>query len=522
MSHPEEEVHDDNVRFLRAEQSPSSRGSLSRRLSASREAYRQEIYENEMNRVLDATERRRPSQNQNPNQNPNQNQGLGMARRIPIVRRHRERSSNNGPNDEGPSNLQSVYGWAPARGGGGGGGGDGEEGHSNGGRFSTAVQDLWYSRMDADEEEDNPSTAGSSRLPRREPGERLRGLANPRALEQYISSMRNGGATAALLESVRRQSRLAPGSRPYIPDNNHSTQDQEPDRPSRRAEPWNGPSEPQERMPQGVTTGRRAEPYRHSELRRMYLKDPNIDRLKEAIQYLDHVRHSSSYEESLSKAAKGGFVHLEYFLRNEEDLILNTGWIAGPPACSWVQPGAVFSGFQQATHYAAPPTLSHRRRSSNRATEPVIVNGSDANRISVFTSGGSHYWARNSADMGDGSTQMTDPKTEKWPVKVTIHNVDYDTMSLSGTMEAYNIPDKSAENQTTHIVTYLEGEIIDFNTHSLETENFTAGLDVDSLYWRELEPFKDMSADDTVKNLVSKKWVTEQLARGWILMRWKG
>jgi hypothetical protein len=71
-------------------------------------------------------------------------------------------------------------------------------------------------------------------------------------------------------------------------------------------------------------------------------------------------------------------------------------------------------------------------------------------------------------------------------------------------------------------VTFLEGEIIDFNKHTLETKNFKADADIDSTYWRELPPFKDLPDSEIAKNLVSKKWITEELVQGWILMRWKG
>lgn len=89
-------------------------------------------------------------------------------------------------------------------------------------------------------------------------------------------------------------------------------------------------------------------------------------------------------------------------------------------------------------------------------------------------------------------------------------------------MEAYNIPDKSSSIQDAHIVTFLEGEIIDFNKHTLETKNFKADADIDTKYWRELEPFKELSDTDMAQNLVSRKWITEVLSKGWILMRWKG
>jgi hypothetical protein len=95
-------------------------------------------------------------------------------------------------------------------------------------------------------------------------------------------------------------------------------------------------------------------------------------------------------------------------------------------------------------------------------------------------------------------------------------------MTLSGTMEAYNIPDKTSPSQNAVIVTFLEGEIIDFNSHTLETKNFKADAEIDSTYWRELQPFKDLTDDEMTRNLVSRKWITDELCKGWILMRWKG
>jgi hypothetical protein len=147
--------------------------------------------------------------------------------------------------------------------------------------------------------------------------------------------------------------------------------------------------------------------------------------------------------------------------------------------------------------------------SNSRAPgEPVIVNGGEEPRINVHTTNGRRYLANN--------------REENWPVKVTIHNINYAEMTLSGTMEAYNIPDKTSPTHDAHIVTFLEGEIIDFNQHTLETKNFKADADIDSTYWRELQPFKDLTDSEIAKNLVSRKWITEQLAKGWILMRWKG
>ena len=95
-------------------------------------------------------------------------------------------------------------------------------------------------------------------------------------------------------------------------------------------------------------------------------------------------------------------------------------------------------------------------------------------------------------------------------------------MTLSGTMEAFNVPDKSSPTHESSITTFLEGEIIDFNTYTLETKSFNADPRVDGTYWRKLPPFKELTDDEMVRNLVSKRWLREELGMKWILMRWKG
>jgi hypothetical protein len=191
----------------------------------------------------------------------------------------------------------------------------------------------------------------------------------------------------------------------------------------------------------------------------------------------------------------------------DTDFILYTPNIAPPPECSWLRSGMAFSGCQRAAS-AGCSVLPQRVPSPHAPGEPVIVNGSDSARISVSTTSGRRYLANN--------------RDENWPVKVTIHDINHDDMTLSGTMEAYNIPDKTSPTHDAHIVTFLEGEIIDFNKHTLETKNFKADADIDSTYWRELQPFKDLTDGEMAQKLVSRKWITEELSTGWILMRWKG
>jgi hypothetical protein len=121
---------------------------------------------------------------------------------------------------------------------------------------------------------------------------------------------------------------------------------------------------------------------------------------------------------------------------------------------------------------------------------------------------------------------------DHWPVKVTIFEVDYDHMTLTASMEAYDVPSHppnahsptSQCNPTAHqqksITTYLEGEILDLRTHTFLTENFPSTLARDLTYWRKLPPFKSVPAADLPRRLLSRDFLT-QVAENYVLMRWK-
>ena len=280
--------------------------------------------------------------------------------------------------------------------------------------------------------------------------------------------------------------------------------------------------------------------FTHNDLRsrinahRLYLDNQSLTdrpsqpypRLKETIKYLERLRYSNTYEESLNSAAANGFVQLENFCCSEDDFILDTASIAPPTECSWLRPGMVFSGAQR-TARNGDPLLSQLTQARN---DPLIVNSSsgsnnETGRIQVQTSIGRRYVPQNLHHRiggGGGGGVTNTSKDENWPVKVTIHSVNHDDMTISGTMEAYNIPDKTSPTPDAHVITFLEGEIIDFNKFTLETGKFRASTDTDSMYWRQLQPFKHLTDIEVVKNLVNKKWVTEELSKTWLLMRWKG
>ncbi len=248
---------------------------------------------------------------------------------------------------------------------------------------------------------------------------------------------------------------------------------------------------------------------------------PNPTRsLDDAIKYLGRLCICESEYERFLSAKAGGFKQEEYLANT--DFILDTSIIEPPPESSWLMIGAVFSGSQQAasgsiaTGYRSFPSPTNDLSAEIRSTRNAILSliGADPARMETFT-----QIPHSSA--GE-TTQRRYEGDERWPVKVTIHSIDYDTMTLSGTMEAFNVPDKTSPTRQSSISTFLEGEILDFNRYTLETKSFKANAHVDGTYWRELAPFKNLAEEEIVKALVSKRWLTEELSKKWILMRWKG
>ncbi|KAJ5625531.1 hypothetical protein N7510_001840 [Penicillium lagena] len=487
-----ESAHDDNVSFLR------SRSALHNPLLPTLSRHRRRRYQTPPH------PRPNESEDQMDLDDPSSlRMSVEINRRIPIVRRQREESINM-PNYEGQlSNPRSLYGWAP---------GSDDEGEGTVAAGHEEDSDGEHPRPFLHAISD-PNTT-TARPPRHEPTGRTPPIiAGDEPLESSSSSIgriRNSRISTmeALLQSARRQPRLSRTRtlETYLMD--------------RYGERPNQDSEESERT--GARAYRYVPPTRgdshrnltHSDLRaratahRQLHSENSVNwLLKDTINYLDRLRYSSSYEESITSAAATGFLSLDDFSwKDDDDFILDTNTLTPPPACSWLRPGMVFSGSQRAASGGCS-VLPQRVSSPNTSSDPVIVNGSDNTRIGVHTSSGRRY--------------LANTRDENWPVKVTIHNINYHDMTLSGTMEAYNIPDKTSPSHDAHIVTFLEGEIIDFNAHTLETKNFKADAEIDSTYWRELQPFKDLNDTEMVKSLVSRKWITEELAKGWILMRWK-
>ncbi|KAI9812142.1 MAG: hypothetical protein M1827_004808 [Pycnora praestabilis] len=346
--------------------------------------------------------------------------------------------------------------------------------------------------------------------------------------------------TAALLQSVRRHSRFSSRSRNQL--QNYIL---EREQTGRDAETRESSTNTRSYRPLNATAANlEAQRQQHLELRarvdayrQRYLENPSSATtntrpptdntpvpprrwLQETITYLERLRFSSSHEASLLSAAEVGFVGSELFTFNDdwEDFISDTTNIEAPPESSWLEVGSEFSGSQYAgqgnANFFYRMNNSWTSRSTSQPLPRVprtVPDGSESNNTDQ---------SRPSWLTGTGGTSSSQ-HDEKWPVKVTINSVDYSTMTLSGTMEAFNVPNASSPSQESSIVTFLEGEIIDFNTHTLQTKTYESDAKIDGTYWRKLGPFKDLTDTQIVKNLVSKRWLVETLVKNWILMRWK-
>lgn len=502
-----DDIRDENVNFLRSRYRSPPESSASNRVRRRRVAYLPpEPLVNWDNRQ---DEQRSPRAS------------VDGSRRFPIVRRHQNYyhhpdRTNTVPNYEGrmSNTIRSIYGWAP---------GSSEDEEESGGRRMEDQQDI--DMRDADDDTTRGWSARSSSSRR---SSRRSAPWNGEASETSAGSERWVDPTGTLYDAslLRLGPRFASHSR-RIQD---FLLERERSRNARDYEEQESSSGRGNRQASGESRER-------VRSHRQYLREnPPSARLKRAIRYLERVRFMTSNQESITSAVEDGLISYDDFKDacNDGGFLMSTAALSPPAVSSWLQPGVSFRGFQKAASAVGVHIVSHRISRTTPASEVLIVNGSEPGRISVSTSTGRRYLAdllpgvinattTNNSGSGNGSTHHHEPKEEHWPVKVTIQSVDYSTMTLSGTMEAFNIPDKtSPTREAQNIVTFLEGEIIDLKRHTLETTNFAADVEIDCTYWRELQPFRDMSDSQMVKNLVNKRWVTEELTKRWILMRWKG
>jgi hypothetical protein len=411
--------------------------------------------------------------------------------------------------------------------------------------------------------------------------ERSRAVASRMLNSNWPSASSESLRSAAILQSVRRHPRFSARTRDYI-------QRYSADRDSGNRSPHNSdlrerysPSETSRRMAEQAAAMQRIAERRtsldiareqaaredranddaHASSRRQYApripfpggppKSMSVPSpmLEQTVKYLSRIRYSNTLDDSLNYAIDAGFLGKEHFTEDQEDFLVDPSSITPPAETSWLAPGAVLSGCQHATTTTTSTittavTGAGAGTSTSTSTTLYRFRNNDTMTSTLFDPANrpwlSHSYSsprsRDSQTPGPEVVNSYAPQQDRWPVKVTMHSVDWERMSLSATMEAYNVPSHPHQHQsilghstegtsqftrTSSITTYLEGEILDFNTHTLLTESFKSSASNDATYWRKLPPFQMLSDDDMVRKLTSRRWFDEVLSKEWILMRWK-
>jgi hypothetical protein len=310
---------------------------------------------------------------------------------------------------------------------------------------------------------------------------------------------------------------------------------------------------------------------------------PSSDHLKRAITYLGNLRRSESYEDSLGYAVDACFVTKEFFGDRHDDFVLDTYSLTPTTPTSILSRGTKFKGCQRANPDLTP---TYNRPSARRRWERELGGWE------TYHSGSSQeYLPRLTLDDPTRPSSTIPPHAQRastatkyctpdqWPVEVTIHEVDWERMTFSATMEAQDVPSHtpflldSLRNRATQtrastpdslpglinpdrtvyhpppridtpppvlppisalsaslevkepqplktITTYLEGEILDFRNHSFLTENFPSTPANDATYWGKLEPFRDFNDEELLRRILSRDFLNS-LNENYILMRWK-
>jgi Vacuolar import and degradation protein len=398
----------------------------------------------------------------------------------------------------------------------------------------------------------------------------------------------------------------------------------------RRERPWERrewPAAVSYREPDSVTDEERARVRRHlldlrrrdrvaQRLDKSRLNRPRIPKTVNALKYLSGLRHCGDQVEVLNLAAD-----LEVYGAQPSadlcpsDILISTNVLMPPQPSSFLTPGTTFTGVQRAPQEPPAALLNRdrdylRRMVANRNLNfssidlPGAVASAEEFASAVLASAGvsdrqrmglpyqassrqayiqgrldrvrssRHDAVQSQQAAINGQEQTTG---DSWPVSVTLHTLSLHAgdMTISGTMSASQIPDKLSPSSPDHkpegssMESYFEGEIIDFNRHSLETNadcdtdrphRFpVCGLEVDARYWSGVGPFRVVAEmlrrkrdqqrkasresvetvaeiereeeelekevdDEIARCLVDRKWMEKAVGGEgeWMLMRWKG
>lgn len=222
--------------------------------------------------------------------------------------------------------------------------------------------------------------------------------------------------------------------------------------------------------------------------------------LENALKYLSDLRSSRSYEDSLATAIANNLATKEFFADKHDDFMLDLDDIEPPAPSSWLQPGAVFQGHQHAS--SASMNITHQRHTQPgthiEQIDPNYRRNEHSSSIrSIGSFDASRPWLSHQIPPAPrppaANPTPTDPANDHWPVRVTIHNIDWEKMTIQGTMEAYDVPQHPASavnilnpgaapehrpkagKKSAPITTYLEGHILDHHTHSFLTPPSPSG-----------------------------------------------
>ncbi|KAL9619014.1 MAG: hypothetical protein Q9160_006335 [Pyrenula sp. 1 TL-2023] len=483
---------------------------------------------------------------------------LDMSRRLPIIRHGEENTNSWTSYTNRTPQRQSLYDWAP--------GSDDEDaenmlntlrdlGHLNGSRenLPSYAQSRWSNWV-------QNGSAGTERAGRpnyrsNQQGREETSTSNRASLRSWIDMYRSNpeawDSTMSLQQSEERHRRRAHARsqlQMYVMERDRQSASSHRDATSTRLHRSERPNNLYD-----LSSRVSSQTDIRTAYKQIFHEKPSLARFKDSIAYTSQLRRCTSTRESFDLAKSSGLLTE---VESSENAILSPP-ISSVASSSWLSPGAVWSGTQVSSLDASSAATStshlhqrHRVETLQQAigsNRPSRLNSSD--QIYPTSSPSNLTNALNASAMANTtSNQGLLPNRsfecrplDHWPVRITLHTVDLNTSTLTGTMEAYNIPDKTSPHRENSMKSYFDGEIIDFRNFGLETENFRSdGIETDTLYWRELGPFKYLKDDEIASKVLDKFWMRRcsvqwdfESTKGdggqeenerdanWVLMRWK-
>lgn len=148
-----------------------------------------------------------------------------------------------------------------------------------------------------------------------------------------------------------------------------------------------------------------------------------------------------------------------------------------------------YEGLQE----AEPCPFGHER-GGDRSTSSSDYNNGDTSMIEALdgpsSSGRSRcgpvpcsYMCQGQSFVG-AQRMKSQRRQEDWRVKVQIHDCDFHSGFICGTIEATDVP--SAKSP---ILTYWEGEILNNHTHTFVTGKWGASVEIDRQHWSKFEGY---------------------------------